>query len=83
MLERRKIELEIRKNRLLEREVHIDQDVENLDLKIMIIKMYEELMRKKKKLENDSLTEQFTILKNMEKQIREKEEYIKHRVHKN
>eukprot|EP01022_Parablepharisma_sp_SALTPOND_P012466 TRINITY_DN1602_c0_g1_i2.p2 TRINITY_DN1602_c0_g1~~TRINITY_DN1602_c0_g1_i2.p2 ORF type:complete len:561 (+),score=63.28 TRINITY_DN1602_c0_g1_i2:802-2484(+) len=79
ILEAKLTELEERENELREKEMYIQhqlQFVDNLDLKIIGMKMYEELWLKKKELQNNALMEGFNKLRNKERELKEKEEYL-------
>eukprot|EP00826_Nyctotherus_ovalis_P021962 TRINITY_DN17180_c0_g1_i6.p1 TRINITY_DN17180_c0_g1~~TRINITY_DN17180_c0_g1_i6.p1 ORF type:complete len:371 (+),score=116.88 TRINITY_DN17180_c0_g1_i6:173-1285(+) len=75
VMEKRRSEIEKRRVELTKREALIEQqaDPENLDLKVLVMKMYEEVLVKKKDLQDKSLIKQFNILKSMELQIKAKE----------
>jgi len=80
---RKRVEVEERKIRLKEREELIEHqsDPESLDLKLLVMKMYEEVLSKKKKLQDKSLNEQFSLLRSLEEKLKAKEGVIKHKKH--
>jgi chromosome segregation ATPase len=82
-IKRKRAEMEERRIRLRKREELIEHqnDPENLDLKILVMKMYEGVLSKKKKLQDKSLNEQFVLLKNLEEKVRAKEAATTHKKH--